>query len=239
MITAQLATIPSRSESVRKTIESLLPQVDELHITINDVDAVALEMWVDEIRLKENDWSKIKVRALRHLSNKGDAEKLFGADTLSGYVLTCDDDLIYPPDYAAKMIEVVDRYNGRAIISLHGRELKPGKIASYYAPSSRLEAFRCLGDVPQDHLIQHGTVGTGVMAWNADKVKIEYDWFQSPNMADVWLAVNAKRLGIPMVIAAHREGWLTYIDQPEGSTIWEQHFGNDQKQTEIWNRYQE
>lgn len=239
MITAQLATIPSRIESVRKTIESLLPQIDELHITINDVDSVALQMWIDEVELVVSDWSRIKVRALRHLSNKGDAEKFFGAETLSGYVLTCDDDLIYPPDYVAKMVEAVDKWKGHAIVSLHGRELKPGKIASYYAPSSRVDAFRCLYDVPHDHLIQNGAVGTGVMAWNADNVTIHYDWFKSPNMADIWLAVNAKQLDIPMVIAAHREGWLTYIDQPEGTTIWEQHFGNDTKQTEIWNSYQQ
>ena len=230
MITAQLATIPSRIESVRKTIESLLPQVDMLRVMLNGHT-------FSQMHQLPHDYPGVEFYL--KCCNKGDAEKFFGAESLSGYVLTCDDDLIYPPDYAARMVEAVDKWKGNAIVSLHGRELKQGKIASYYAPSSRIEAFRCLGDVPHDHLIQHGTVGTGVMAWNADNVTIRYDWFKSPNMADIWLAVNAKQLDIPMVIAAHREGWLTYIDQPEGTTIWEQHFGNDTKQTEIWNSYQQ
>lgn len=232
MITAQLATIPSRTESVIKTIESLMDQVDYLICRANDyTDATRL---IDLVMGLPNHKARIDVD-FTGTYNRGDAEKFFGCDDLTGYILTCDDDLIYPPDYAARMIEAVDRYGGEAIVSLHGRELRPGKISSYYAPSNRLQAFHCLKDVDTDHRVTNGAIGTGVMAWNADKVKIRYDWFKTANMADVYLAVNARREGIPMVIVAHHGYWLQYIDQPEGTTIWEQHFNNDSQQTEVWN----
>jgi hypothetical protein len=204
MITAQLATIPGREESVKLTKQSLIKQVDNLYIRYN---------------------------------SPTDAMKFYSVETLSGYVLTCDDDLIYPPDYVQKMIEAVDRYNGEAIVSLHGRELRPGKISSYYSPSNRIQAFHCLKELTEDHVIQNGAIGTGVMAWNADKIKIHYDWFKSPNMADIWLSVNARRLGIPLVVVKHPAEWLK-VGYDGEETIWHKHFNKDQKQTEVWNEHQ-
>lgn len=201
MITAQLATIPGREQSLGLTINSLAPQVDRLIINYR---------------------------------SDSDANKFRAVEQMTGYVLTCDDDLIYPPDYVEKMIKAVDRYNGEAIVSLHGRELKPGKISSYYAPSNRLQAFHCLHEVAADHRIINGAIGTGVMCWNADKVKIYRDWFQVANMADIWLSLFARKNNIPMIVATHPANWLN-VGYDGEDTIWHKHFNNDKVQTDIWN----
>lgn len=229
MITAQLATIPGREQSARRTIASLINQVDSLTVTYNHPDLEITDAFADAVR--EFNQEKLRIRLADN--SLGDAEKFVDVEKLTGYVLTCDDDLIYPVNYVQEMIRHVDTFNGIAIITLHGRNLLPGKISSYYAPSNRIEAFHCLKDVEGYHLVQSG--GTGVMAWNADKVRIENGWFMEPNMADVWVAVNARRIEVPIFVAPHRWDWLQYQEQPEGSTIWEQHFENDKIQTAVWN----
>jgi len=47
-------------------------------------------------------------------------------------VHNCDDDLIYPKDYAKKMVEAIERYNRKAIVSFHGTVVNRLPIATYY-----------------------------------------------------------------------------------------------------------
>lgn len=199
MITAQLATIPGREESVRQTIESLINQVDELIIYDN---------------------------------SKSDANKFNGVDKFEGYIFTCDDDLIYPPDYVKTLIDKIEKYNRKAVITCHGRTFPKRKINSYYR--DKLEGFRCLGNVAEDVQVDSG--GTGVMAWHSDLWRPEMSWFLSANMADVFIAVEARKRNIPIICIKHNEGWIKYIDQEPGSTIWEQHINDDSLQTKYFNK---
>lgn len=233
MITAQLATIPGREESVIKTINSLLPQVDAVVVMCNSPDMITSLRHCDRI---SNTVRNGKLTTLPRLNQKGDAEKFYGVEDLEGYVLTCDDDLIYPTDYATSMVEAINKFKNEVIISHHGRTFKPGKIGSYYSSFYRAEAFRCLGEVCGFHKVDSG--GTGVMGWNADIVKITYDWFKSPNMADVWVAVNARKKGIQIYVAPHPEGWI--LQGFDGRGIWDDWsdgLKSDAMQTYLWNEF--
>lgn len=200
MITAQLATIPGREESVKKTKASLKDQVDNLFI--------------------------------RH-NSPSDAMKFFGLDKLDGYLFTCDDDLLYPPDYVETMIRKIEQYGRKALITCHGRTFPKRELKSYYR--DKLEGFRCLGTVDRDVQVDSG--GTGVMAWHSDLWRPEMDWFKAPNMADVFIAVEAKIRNIPIICIEHKEGWIE--STPEGYYgIWNQHINDDKLQTyyfnEVW-----
>lgn len=162
-----------------------------------------------------------------------DAEKFRDLDKYDGYIFTCDDDLIYPPNYVRTMIAAIERNNRKAVITCHGRTFPPRKIRSYYR--DKTEGYRCLGTVDKDYYVHSG--GTGVMAWHSDLWRPQMDWFKAPNMADVFIGREAHVRGIPIVCIAHKEGWIRYIDQPEGTTIWEQHVNDDTEQTRYWNEY--
>lgn len=220
MITAQLATIPGREESVTKTVASLENQADEIVISWNGYD-FARGGFLGE---------KFTNRYTTN-NNLGDAEKFWAASTAKGYIFTCDDDLIYPPDYVKTMIRKIEQYGRKASITCHGRTFPKREIKSYYR--DKLEGFRCLGTVERDVHVDSG--GTGVMAWHSDLWRPEMDWFKAPNMADIFIAVEARKRNIPIICIEHLEGWIRYIDQAPGSTIWEKHVNDDSLQTFYFN----
>jgi hypothetical protein len=228
MITAQIATIPDRMETLPKVIGSLLPQVDLLNVMLNSYSDSQAAVLFNRYFYDD------RINFFRRNNEKGDAEKFYGCDNITGYVLTCDDDLIYPDDYVANMIFDINHYNSNAIISYHGRKFKPGIIDSYYSGRNREAAYRCLDTVTGYHQVDSG--GTGVMGWDADKVRISYDWFKEPNMADVWVAVNAKKNNIPIYVAPHPEGWFGIAYEGKGIwDDWNEGRKNDQIQTKAWN----
>ena len=205
MITASLATIPTRDATA--TINSLKSQVDQLIVTYN-MTASANEKY-------------------------GDMAKFIPLAEINGYLFTCDDDLIYPPDYVKRMVEEIEKHNRFAFITLHGRTFERRKIKSYYR--DKKEGFRCLGSVEKNTIVNSG--GTGVMAWHSDLFRPLKDYFKRANMADIWLAKFAKENNIPIVCIEHREGWLKYIEQPENTTIWEKKQMNDEFETKIFNSF--
>lgn len=226
MIIAQLATIPERAALLPRVVESLAKQVDQLVVMFNDYDEPP--EWVDKVS---------NLVPVTKLDNKGDCEKFWRHAFWEGYyIFTCDDDLIYPPDYVETMIRHIERYNRKAIITLHGRTFPPRPIRSYYR--GKLKGYHWNTEQYEDVQVDAG--GTGVMCWHSDTFRVPYDEITDGNMADVWVAVFARRQQVPIMCVAHRPGWLEYIGPPESDenpqTIWSCHHNDDALQTQIYNQ---
>jgi hypothetical protein len=77
--------------------------------------------------------------------------------------------------------------------------------------------------------------GTGVMLIPAGvKVQIEETW---PYMADLLMARAAREARIPIIVAAHTEGWIKHQDVDLSKTIYTQHSKCDRFQTWYAARY--
>ncbi|KKL23010.1 hypothetical protein LCGC14_2429670, partial [marine sediment metagenome] len=115
----------------------------------------------------------------------GDAGKFFGAERTTHqdfYYLSCDDDLIYPWDYAEKMIQWIDFFDRRAVISLHGSTFSQMPVTSYYKDKGTIP---CLGVslVAQRVLFP----GSGASGFHSSCLNIDVkSQFLCRNMADVW-----------------------------------------------------
>lgn len=202
-IYACLTTLPDRTKSLEETVASLLPQVDEIHLFLHGYNPVDLPSFLE-------DNPKIKLKFDIEWGDSGDLDKFHSVKDLQGYMMICDDDLIYPPDYVQKMIEAVDKYERKALISVHGCIMHPLPIANYYTDRY---IYSCLGDVLQEVQVQVG--GTGVMAFHSD---IEFDFDakeKTVNMADLHIAVWAGNKDIPIIVIPHLTGWIKhspYVD---------------------------
>jgi hypothetical protein len=88
---ANIATHAPRLESLRKTVDSLLPQVDVVRIYFNECDPPE---WATQ-----ND----KIHPVSGHVNLTDNGKFYFLDHTEPdeIYFTCDDDIIYPPDYVA------------------------------------------------------------------------------------------------------------------------------------------
>jgi glycosyltransferase involved in cell wall biosynthesis len=101
-IVVGIATFKGREEFLKKTIDSLKNQVDEINVYDNEINP--------------------------DLTDNG---KFYFLHKYKEpiYYLSCDDDIIYPPTYAQDMIKAINECN--SIVTHHGRKLVR-KGVSYY-----------------------------------------------------------------------------------------------------------
>jgi hypothetical protein len=191
MVTVQIASIPDREESLKRTIESICNQADFIQVALNGYKSIPL--WLN---------NEPKILTVMMDNVRGDANKFYNIEDRSGYLFTADDDIEYPLNYCADMIDAIDRY--KCIVTLHGRNY-PRPFENYYKMK---DVYRCLGNVPKGGRVDVG--GTGVMAWHSDRLKVKYSDFKSANMADIWMAKIASEQGVPIMVVPHTELYLKH-----------------------------
>lgn len=98
-----IATMKGRELTLKRTIESLINQVDNIHVYNNEIEP---------FNLTDN--------------GKFHSLQLYSKPI---YFFSCDDDIIYPSDYVSKTIEAIEKHE--CIVSYHGRKLL-GLNRNYY-----------------------------------------------------------------------------------------------------------
>ena len=193
MINVQIASIPTREEHLELTINSLIDQCDSMFVALNDYDHVPTYIEGNK---------KIKYKLMDN--SLGDGAKFYNTHKLDGYILTCDDDLQYPPTYVSDMIRGLELHGG--IVTILGKRYAKRPINSFGRGYTSL--FSCLMRVQDDYEVD--VPGTGVMAWHSDTIKINPYLFPRKNMADVWVAKLAHEQNIKITVLAHRKGYVKY-----------------------------
>lgn len=203
---AALATIPGREFALRTCLASLRPQVDEIRVVCNGFEEVpaAVREFADAWILEPED-------------TRGSAAKLEWADRWTGLYLGCDDDLAYPADYVERMRGRVQRWKGRALVTCHGRVLKPTAsgfldVESAWAPQQANPGYWI--NYP----------GGCAMAFDT-RLNVP-NRVPGKNLEEAHLAVWAQRAGVPIWLVAHEAGWLRYLlNGTKLPTIWESEKG--------------
>jgi hypothetical protein len=185
-----MATIPGREQACLDALESLIDQVDEIHLALNQHPVVP-------------DWVPAGVHAV--LTDGGDEEKFRSCSALEPdvFFFSCDDDLVYPPDYVARTL-ARSRDGQREILAYHGRILVT-PVTRFYLSGRKFHWFHA---VPEDACVHVG--GTGVMAFLIDHFRPTPEMFPRdyPLMADVHVAVAAQRQRIPIRALRHPAAWI-------------------------------
>ena len=221
-IVASMASMPSREKSLAKVVDSILPQVSELWIYLNDYTRVPHFLKLDKIRI---------FRSQNELGDLGDAGKFYNCEEIDGYHFTIDDDLIYPPDYVSRMVASIERHNRKYAITCHGRRFGSMPVASYYRGAT--ENYACLQGQLSDAMVHVG--GTGVMAYHTSVLKLSIADFEAANMADIWFAKAANEQGVNILSIAHRRGWIKESVYDRNYTIFSSCSNSDAFQTQVIN----
>ena len=201
-IFVSLASVPRRIGTLRRTVESLLPQVDRLCVYLNGYSAVPDFL----------EHEKITVGRSQQTGDHGDAGKFWWSNKLPqpSYRLSVDDDLLYPPDYCATLVRKIDQLRLRAVVGVHGVVLPENVGGKYYG---NRKVYPCLGNLAYDTAVH--VLGTGALAYHTSTVTVRPSDFRRPNMADIWFGILAKRQKVPMICIAHARGWLVDLGDPQ------------------------
>lgn len=205
-IYANMATIPSRIQQLEIVVNCITPQVDQLNVYLNGFEETP---WF----LQNN--SKITVVKSQDHGDRGDAGKFFWSDKVRGYYFTIDDDIAYPPDYVEKLKAGLDRRGKKCAVGIHG-EMYGNEIRHWTKDRTRTHHFhyRLERDTPVCVL------GTGCALYHTDFIDVKPEYFESPNMADVWFTLICNRQEKFRVVLAHELGWLQILPIPAEQTLW-------------------
>lgn len=205
-----VATLVDRKDALRETVESILPQVDQLIVYQNGYKEIFDFLESDKICV---------ISSLDTGVDMGDAGKFYRVgDFKDVYYFSIDDDLVYPPNYVDCLLDVLAQHNDRVIACAHGRLCKP-KVNSYY--DDKIEVLHFQKEV--DRLTECHFGGTGVMAFSTGHVNVAFSIFKHPNMADVWMGLHAVTHNIPVLVAPHCANWIRQSDRFDvGTTIFRQ-----------------
>lgn len=197
--TASLATIPGRSGELLSCLESLLPQMTAVHVTLN-YGEVPIPPEVMQLLIRHRN-------LIFHLSDNslGDGAKFSQSEHTQGYQFICDDDLIYPPCYAEAMMEAIERYNRRAVVGLGGSVIT-GPVKSYY--NDRHKHGHALRDWTKD--THCNVLVTCALAFHSSTTRMPMAEIRHANMADIFFALHCQQNKVPMVCLAHTADFLAY-----------------------------
>lgn len=217
LISACLASYPPRQDKLKEVVNALLPQVDRLFVYLNEYDEVPSFLQHSRITVELGG----KERNLRD-----NGKFFFAAKAPPGYVLTVDDDIVYPPDYVQALVRKIEFYERRAVVGVHGTIFaKP--IRSYFRGRT-LYHF----ELPLEHDVVVNQLGTGTVAFHTELLRPDFDAFKTTGMADVWLALQCKAARAPMIAISREAGWLQPMGLEE-TTLFREFRNEDARQTEL------
>jgi FkbM family methyltransferase len=191
---ASVASIPQREPGLRRVVDSLLPQVDELGVYLNGYERIPAFLKRDGV---------VVARSQDH-GLRADAGKFFWVGSTGGYQLVCDDDILYPPDYVDRLVGGIDRHGRRAVVGFHGCTLR-NPIIDYHTSRQLLHFSSALATDTAVHVL-----GTGVAGFHASAVRVEPDDFE-PMLADLSLALLGQRAKVPFVCLQRPARWLSDV----------------------------
>jgi hypothetical protein len=198
LIIANIATIPQRTACLEKAISTIIDQVDLLNISLDSYNSIPSS-------LQGHPKIYCSLDTKHRYAERG---KFFWVNQVAGYYFTVDDDILYPTDYVTKMIEAIERYDRKAIITVHGNNIKHPFI-NYY---KSMEPVLFRSELRQDTSVDFP--GTGTMAFHTDTMKFSIKDFELPYMSDLWLGLLAKQNKVPVIAIQRDRGWLTPMFVP-------------------------
>lgn len=188
-----IASVPYRERNLKLTIDSLINQVDDIGVYLDNYESVPNFLDNDRITI---------IRSQDYNRDLGDSGKFLWVENHHGYYFTADDDLIYPNDYIARTIDKIKFYKNKAVVGWHGGLLKTPFKDYYNAETRRVFSF----SAPRPYDTPVHVLGTGCLGFNTTTIKIGINDFVQPNMADIWFAKRAQEDGVAFVVMEHKKG---------------------------------
>jgi hypothetical protein len=190
-----LATVRERRRALVDVLASLCPQCDDVRVYVHGYQKPHKGLQRFPVTLAWG-WEH---------GDRAAADKFWWAPGLpdNAYLLTCDDDLVYPADYVRRMVDAVEFYGRRRVVAAHGVNWHPRPIRNYHRDRFIFHFNRHVcADVPVH------VPGTGCMAYHTSLWTVTPDDLPWRRGVDLGVALKAQREGIGCTVIGHDAGWI-------------------------------
>lgn len=200
-----LASIPTRAADLRRVIDSILPQVDRLHVFLHGYSTVPQDV--------------VRPGVIVHLAPADHpyrtAGKFYGLtqETAACIYCTFDDDIDYRPGHVARLRAAILRYGGRAVVGLQAATFSR-------SPGGYLARMRSRGFARGLWFDQRADeIGTGTSAFLSTALRLDPANWPQTNMDDLMLAIDAEAQGLPRIGIARPAGSIVAIRRNQPDSI--------------------
>lgn len=201
-IIGAMASFPPREKNLKEAISSILPQIDELILYLNNYKKIP------DFAINE------KIKIIRSEEAKGDLRdngKFYNLpQDENTYIFTLDDDLIYPEDYVDRMIHYIESLNRSSVVGLHGVIFPEGNFNKLQQRKVYHFAKKSSGNFVD-------LLGTGTAAWHSSTLKIGLDSFLTKGVCDLWFSATAAKSNVPLFSIPRENKWLKSQETTEES----------------------
>ncbi len=199
-----IASVGFRRHMLQGAVESLIDQVDEMGVYLNHYDEVP--DYLDHPRITV-------VRSQQHGDQRDNGKFCFLDRCRHRFYVSADDDIVYPPNYIARMKACLVQAGPMAAVGVHGA-LYPTDVVGLLWPRHLFHFTASLPYVMPVHV-----AGTGTLMFDQSEWKLRFDEFGEPGMADLWFAKSARRRGGRLLVINRDKRWLEPIDPADDSEL--------------------
>jgi len=207
--TLLIATVKEREETFKIALKSLYEQFDHIHVVLNYYEEVP-------------EWLKgLKGKVTPHLNptNKNAHDSIWQYIPKNGFVFIADDDISYPQNYVDKLIETLEAYKRKVVVTAHGSKFI-APVKDYHSRAIYGYSADLANDVKVD------MAGVGVTAFHSSLIQPQLQEFQLPFCRDLYFAILCAKKDIPIICLKRHAGWLVPL-KTYGQTVWEVTNTND------------
>ena len=193
-----MCMLPDRYPESLACVMSLKGQVDKIYLCLNgfqEVPEALKEDWMEVVYIGEN------------IGAVGRYTKL---PMVEGDLISCDDDLVYPPSYVQDFSKE-SKQTPMKVLTHHGKYITNRRFTM---------AAHCLKRNEKRDMVQ--ILGAGVSFFPHATTYLLSEVMSMPqNPTDIHVSALCYREGIGMRLVPHTADYFKYIPPPKGTTIWD------------------
>ncbi|KKN75717.1 hypothetical protein LCGC14_0378210 [marine sediment metagenome] len=213
-ITVLIASVVEREAQLKVVLNRLIDQHDllEIHVVLNWY--IGVPEWIKGLA-----W---KVTPHLNPTNKHAHDSIWQLMPGNGYVIICDDDLMYPLDFFDNLIAAIERHERRVVVTAHGSNIV--LPAGDYMDARRTYGF----SDRQERDIFNDLCGVGCCAFHIDAFGDKQPSLQNfpiPFMRDLYFSLHCAKNNVPIVNVKRPSSWILPL-QTLGSTVYEETLNN-------------
>jgi len=204
---AAIATMASRIETFQKVLSVIHAQVDQVFVYLDGYTRPPSFL---------AGFDRISVMRAEDLGNRHASSRFLCLRELRvpTLVVIVDDDIIYPPNYVDALVDALQRFQGAAIVGVHGRIFVP----PHQSYINDVITFHFAGKLLRPVHVHE--LGVGTSAFVSNIFDIDPEVLDNGNMNDIIVATEAQRRGLPRIAVPRTQGWLKAYAETQADSLW-------------------